>query len=412
MEDHAHQGEVLVVEDTPASLKLLADLLAQAGYAVREAPDGELALWSAKARAPELILLDVHMPGIDGFEVCARLKADPVLRDIPVILLSAHSDTDDKVRGFRAGAIDFIGKPYQSEEVLARSAAHVALGRSRRALERSNAELTATMAQLRSTREDLRRAERLAALGAMVAGVAHQLNTPIGNCVLTASVLEERARHFALLAGGGGLRRADLAGFADDAALACALLQRNLGDAARLIDTFKMVASGPQTQERHCFELLPLLHDLVAALGERLQAAGASVAIEAAPGIVLDSYPAALQQVLEQLIDNALLHGLQEQGGTIRIEAAAEGGWLTLCCSDQGAGIAAADLGRVFEPFFTTRMGHSAGLGLHIVHNLATNVLGGAIEASSNGGHTRFLLRCPCTAPVSAVLTAFSGPAS
>jgi DNA-binding response OmpR family regulator len=107
---------------------------ARAGYAVRQAPDGELALWSAQARPPELILLDVRMPGIDGFEVCRRLKESPQLHDIPVVFLSAQSDLDDKVRGFQAGAIDFIGKPYQAEEVLARTRAHIALARSQRAL--------------------------------------------------------------------------------------------------------------------------------------------------------------------------------------------------------------------------------------------------------------------------------------
>src|SRR5471032_20461 len=128
------KGEVLIVEDTPASLKLLSDLLGGAGYTVRQAPDGELALWTAQARPPELILLDVRMPGLDGFEVCRRLKASPELRQVPVIFLSAQHDTDDKVRGFALGAVDFIAKPFQTEEILARTDAHVRLARTQKAL--------------------------------------------------------------------------------------------------------------------------------------------------------------------------------------------------------------------------------------------------------------------------------------
>ncbi|MEC5161166.1 GGDEF/EAL domain-containing response regulator [Janthinobacterium sp. CG_S6] len=161
------KGEVLIVEDTPASLKLLSDLLTAAGYAVRQAPNGELALWTAQARPPELILLDVRMPGIDGFEVCRRLKELPALRGVPVIFLSAQHDTDDKVRGFALGAVDFIAKPFQAEEILARTDAHVRLGRAQQALaaERANLERrvnlrTAELEQLARTLEDEVRVRR------------------------------------------------------------------------------------------------------------------------------------------------------------------------------------------------------------------------------------------------------------
>ena len=141
------KGEVLIVEDTPASLKLLSDLLTEAGYYVRQAPNGELALWTAQSRPPELILLDVRMPGIDGFEVCRRLKASPELSQVPVIFLSAQHDTDDKVRGFALGAVDFIAKPFQAEEILARTDAHVRLGRAQQALAAERALLEERVAE-------------------------------------------------------------------------------------------------------------------------------------------------------------------------------------------------------------------------------------------------------------------------
>ncbi|MTV37129.1 EAL domain-containing response regulator [Duganella radicis] len=172
LSDQHTKGEVLIVEDTPASLKLLSDLLTEAGYYVRQAPNGELALWSAQSRPPELILLDVRMPGIDGFEVCRRLKAAPELSQVPVIFLSAQHDTDDKVRGFELGAVDFIAKPFQAEEILARTDAHVKLGRAQKALaaerallEERVAERTAELAkeveQRRANEEFLRLASQV-----------------------------------------------------------------------------------------------------------------------------------------------------------------------------------------------------------------------------------------------------------
>jgi DNA-binding response OmpR family regulator len=131
-------ADILVVEDTPASLRLLTSLLSKAGYRVREAPDGELALWSARAQPPELILLDVRMPGMDGYEVCRQLKRDRALCDVPVIFLSAFGDTDDKLRGFAAGGVDYIAKPYDFSEVQARVTAQLKLARLQKLLAYQN----------------------------------------------------------------------------------------------------------------------------------------------------------------------------------------------------------------------------------------------------------------------------------
>ena len=144
---HSTRGEVLIVEDTPASLKLLSDMLIAAGYYVRQAPNGELALWTAHARPPELILLDIRMPGIDGFEVCRRLKEAPDLEGVPVIFLSAQHDMEDKVRGFALGAVDFIAKPFQANEVLARTDTHIRLARSQRALAAEQSRLEQRVAE-------------------------------------------------------------------------------------------------------------------------------------------------------------------------------------------------------------------------------------------------------------------------
>ncbi len=124
-------GYILAIDDTPASLRLLTDILKAEGYEVRSAISGELALHAAAAQAPELILLDVSMPGMDGFEVCRRLKAQEQTRDVPVIFVSAMSEMVEKLKGFELGAVDYVTKPYQREELLARVRTHLELHRLR-----------------------------------------------------------------------------------------------------------------------------------------------------------------------------------------------------------------------------------------------------------------------------------------
>src|SRR5512135_3528274 len=158
--------DILVVDDTPANLRLLSDLLTQQGYRVRPATDGALALKSAAAKIPDLILLDVNMPGMDGYEVCRRLKADEKNSRIPVIFISAFGDTRQKVTGFEAGGLDFITKPFEAEEVLARVKTHLRLRRAEEALR--NAHITLELrvqertAELQSSNQALRESEEKA----------------------------------------------------------------------------------------------------------------------------------------------------------------------------------------------------------------------------------------------------------
>lgn len=389
-------GEILVVEDTPASLKLLSDLLGNAGYMVRQAPDGELALWSASARPPELVLLDVNMPGIDGFEVCRRLKADPVLCDIPVIFLSAQYEMDDKVRGFQCGAVDFIAKPYQAEEVLARAQAHIRLARTQKALKEA-------LEELLSARAAVARNERLAALGALVAGVAHELNTPIGNSVLIASTLEDRARAFGAQIG-EGVRRSDLERFAADTGKAAGLLLRSLRKSSELVESFKQVAVDQSSERRSRFELADLVTQALQPLKAGLAADGIALETQVPRSLEADSYPRPVAHILQQLVRNAQLHAfgaMGSAGGTIRVVASAqEGGQVQLLVQDNGCGIAPGTLERIFDPFFTTRMGTgTGGLGLHVVHNLLCHVLGGQVSVDSMPGATSFRITLPLTAP-------------
>jgi diguanylate cyclase (GGDEF)-like protein len=146
---------ILVVDDTVANLRLLHDLLTEAGYAVRPVVDGTMALSAAQLKPPDLILLDVMMPGMDGYAVCEQLKANEATRDVPVIFISALNDVCDKVRAFQLGAVDFVNKPFQMEEVLARVETHITLRRLRQTLQEKNAQLEEEIQVRKETQERL-----------------------------------------------------------------------------------------------------------------------------------------------------------------------------------------------------------------------------------------------------------------
>ena len=175
-----NRANILVVDDTPENLRLLAGILSEKGYLVRPVPNGKLALSAAEKMLPDLVLLDIMMPEMDGYEVCQRLKDCEVTKDVPVIFISAINDVTDKVKAFAVGGVDFITKPFQVEEVLARIETHLKICSLQQTLQEKNQDLATAIHQLQATQEHLIQSEKMAALGQLIAGIAHEINTPLG----------------------------------------------------------------------------------------------------------------------------------------------------------------------------------------------------------------------------------------
>lgn len=263
-------------------------------------------------------------------------------------------------------------------------------------------ELQAALEGLQRAQDELVRSEKLASLGALVAGLAHELNTPIGNAVMVASTLAGRQNEFEQ-GMAQGLRRSALTAFLAGLTEVSQVLERNLQRAAELLGGFKQLAVDQTSYQRRRFALHEVVREVAMALSPTLRRAGVQLLDQTPTGLQMDSHPGPLGQVLVNLVNNAVLHGYASGAtGAVRVQAApAEAGWLQLQVSDDGRGISADNLRRIFDPFFTTRLGQGgSGLGLHIVYTLVTGLLGGHIDVHSVVGQgTTFTIRLPCVAP-------------
>lgn len=271
-------------------------------------------------------------------------------------------------------------------------------------LQQANAELEQTMQQLASTQSELVQAGKMSALGSMVAGIAHEMNTPVGNARLVATTLKDTARQMARDVSTGKVSRSQLLAGIDSVVGGADLIDRSLERAADLVQSFKQVAVDQTSNRRRTFSLQEVIHENEVLLAPRLRGVGAVVHVQAPSAkVMMDSYPGALGQVITNLIENALVHGYSgHSGGRIDVRVEPRDSQQVLVqVSDHGRGIPPESLGKVFDPFFTTRLGQGgSGLGLSIVYGLVTRTLGGRIGVESTVGQgTTFTLVLPLQGP-------------
>jgi PAS domain S-box-containing protein len=261
-----------------------------------------------------------------------------------------------------------------------------------RVAERS-ADLSNALETLQRTQHDLIASEKMASLGSLVAGIAHELNTPIGNSLLASTALADRVRDFHRIVADGTLRRSSLNHHLEEVHMACGLISNSLQKAADLISSFKQIAVDQTNDQRRRFKLQGVVLDTTATYMPRLRRANCAASVDVPPELELDSYPGSLYQVFNNLLNNALAHGFEgREKGHIAITArAGQAGYIDIVFRDDGIGMSEDVQRRVFDPFFTTKMGSGGtGLGMNIVYNIVTGVMGGriAIDAAPGRGTT------------------------
>ncbi|WP_171013703.1 PAS domain-containing sensor histidine kinase [Chitinivorax sp. B] len=265
-------------------------------------------------------------------------------------------------------------------------------------------ELKNALTTLHNAQDELIHREKLATLGSLVAGISHELNTPIGNAVTVASLLEARAKEMANTLQTGSLRRSEFESYISATYDAVTLLLRNLGNARDLITSFKQVAVDQTSEKRRPFDLKSVLEEVLATLAPRFKHLPYRLSLDLTPNIAMDSFPGPLGQVLTNLVNNALLHAFEERTtGTVYVIARQRDSMhATLIVRDNGIGIPPENMNKIWDPFFTTKLGSGgSGLGLNIVYNIVTHVLGGQIKVESQPRTgTCFTLTLPLSAPL------------
>lgn len=377
----------------------------QFGYAVADClglHGGQLGIWeSAAARRAALDEveatgqiqgLDTWMIRRDGQRLLCRITGRRIEVGGASLLIMAQDDVTEQ-RRIQQEIVDLNQRLEQRVEERTRQLQH------------ANAELLTTLATLRRAKDQLVHSEKLAALGALVAGVAHELNTPIGNGLTVATTIEHHVKVFTSLMS-HRLKRSELEQFVNDTGMAAEILIRNLTRAGTLVASFKQVAVDQTSSQRRQFNVREIVSEIVLTLNPTIRASGCEVATTVDDELWLDSYPGPLGQALTNLINNAIIHGFGAgHKGRIEIVAqAVDADHVEITVRDHGKGIGAENLRHIFDPFFTTRLGQGgSGLGLHIVHNIVTGLLGGQVAVASQIGEGAvFTLRLPRLAPATA----------
>jgi two-component system sensor histidine kinase/response regulator len=372
------RGDVFLVDDNANNLALLSSILKSAGYRVRAVNGSRRALDMIEALPPELVLLDVMMPELDGYAVCEQLKQRDSTRHVPVIFLSALSEGIDKVRAFAAGGVDYVTKPFDAAEVLARVDTQLRLFRLQKDLAERNRELEA-MAELKNR-----------FLGMAV----HDLRSPltvVGGYAefLTLTELSDEQRDFV-----------------DRIRSTARYMQSLVGD---LLD-LSAIESGRLQLHLEEVDLHRLVSRIVALEGRVAERKQIAVVLEApaagAVPCVADS--AKVSQVLDNLLSNAVK--FSPRGSRVTVRLTADDGEVHLSVADEGPGIPAAEQERIFEPFSVTSVRategeKSTGLGLAIAQRIVLGH-GGRLWAESEVGQgTTFHVTLPrrVPAPVAAL---------
>ncbi|MBD2560818.1 MULTISPECIES: sensor histidine kinase [Nostoc] len=414
-----NNGFILIVDDNPTNLSVLCAALNSEGFRFRVAVDGETAIAQALRNQPELILLDVQMPGIDGFETCRRLKANPVTQNIPIIFTTALADTESKTKGFSLGAVDYIPKPFAQEEVIARVRVHLQLKQLTESLEQQVSDRTKALQQ---AQVKLVQQEKLSTLGELIAGIGHEINNPINFISSNIPPLEE------YIAGVSKLLLLYKQEYPNPTAKITAAIDKLdlnfvLEDMGKILNSLQLGSeriqdlsnslrnfSRSDSDTKIPADLHQGLDSTLMILQHRLKANGDRPGIEVIKsyGVLpeVNCYLGQMNQVFMNIIANAI-DALDEaiiQGKMsniipqIQIATEIDSEQLVVIrIADNGIGIPERLKKRLFEPLFTTKnVGKGTGLGLSIAYQIVVDKHEGVLEVNSQSGMgTEFIIKIP-----------------
>ena len=420
---------ILVVDDTPANLEVLSEALTDGGFEVAIATDGELAISQAQMSLPSLILLDVMMPGIDGFETCRRLKACKVTQDIPIIFMTALADSNHKIKGLNLGAVDYVTKPFQEAELIARVQTQLKLRHLNQNLEQQiaerTAELTKALEQVKQSQIQLVQSEKMVALGQLVAGVAHEINNPVNFIHGNLDHLEEYTEIFLeflqLYQKYYPNPVQEIQEQAEDIDLE--FVQT---DAFKMIGSMKIgttrirqiVLSLRNFSRMDEAEFKPVdIHEGIEStlmilrhrLKDKPERPEIKIIREYDKLPLIECYPGQLNQVFMNILVNAIdaveelnvqrtYEEIQDNPNRIIIRTSVlDAKWVQIAIADNGSGIPEHIQESIFNPFFTTKpVGKGTGMGMSISYKIITDKHGGQIKLYSQPGQgTEFVIQIP-----------------
>ncbi|MEH2029847.1 MAG: response regulator [Nostoc sp.] len=418
--------EILVVDDLRDNLRLLSNLLRSQGYEVRTAINGTMALRSAQSEPPALILLDINMPDIDGYEVCRQLKASEETRNIPIIFISALDDALDKVKAFHVGGVDYITKPFRVEEMLIRIETQLKVQRFTQTLEQQveqrTTELSQALHHLQQVQIQLVQQEKLSALGNLVAGVAHEINNPIG--FIAGNLNEAQQRVQELMEHLNLYRDRAPEGYIANHAEEIDL-DYLLKDLPNMIDSMKMgcdrlknISTSLRTFSRADqdykvpFNIHQGIDSTILILKHRLKGNEQRPAIEVVTNYgnlpQIECFPGQLNQVFMNLLANAIdaldefNHGrsfeeIKANPNCITITTSVENTRVKIAILDNGKGMNEKVKSKIFDHLFTTKaVGKGTGLGLAIARQIVELTHGGKLGFNSVLGEgTEFIIEIP-----------------
>ena len=324
---------------------------------------------------------------------CGNPVMQPRAGDFLAIMPQGQIDVGQELLTFCFGEENFGRAPLAIEMLVHELEM---LGRQLRAQGVSD-DLARALTTLKTTQEALLRSEKHASLGTVIAGIAHELNTPLGNALLSVSTLTETADELRQkVQSGEPLRRSDVEGLLNAVDVATSGVEKGLGKALKVVGDFKRIGGEHFSAQPEKISVPIFMHDLISVLRMRTSQAGIQLNYIADAQISIETRPQLLSQVIVELVENALIHGFSGQEGEIEVRAGFQGEKLQIRVADSGVGISAEEMQKVFDPFYTTRMGTASGLGLTMVNNLVTGPLKGWVWAEQAPlGGTCFVVELP-----------------